>query len=857
MFLYGYLFTNSNQTHWSRDDGVPFKNGEYSYKFDEPMHGHLLQVVAPGYLPKSSRVFKSDEGKVRFDFALQRGRGPAGTIVTADGKKAVGAEVGLATREKRAFLDGGRFDRSQNRAEVVTTDKHGRFSFLPQDTEEYILLVFHEEGFAECTAAELQSNREIVLEPWGRLQGQVRLGDKPDVGRQVSYQPKRPDGIPSHHFIWSYGYETNTNENGRFEFERVIPGTGTLSRVVVTAFLDSWQHSPCWQTPVEIQPHQTTWATIGGTGRPVSGRLVLDREPDVQVDWTTNEPATIQRWDIQSGSHKEPYARYAANLAASGEFRIPDVPPGDYKLIVPVNNPPRPNACGAGSELGRAELIFSVPNLADVRSDDVLELGAITAKLFDTLEPGEMAPDFVAERLEGGTMRLTEYRGRLVVLDFWATWCGPCLAEMPTFQKLQKEFGDDSRFALLSLSCDQTAEPARDYVKARSLIWDHAHVTGTQAKAPRDYTVRTLPATFLIAPDGKVLAKNLRGDDLVRAVKSSMRDKELFTTRTDTAPARFPVVRFEVDESSSDVGSPAIVILDNVDPSFEKDQPHHDGLRVVDADGHELWSVSGLNNSQTVGGVHGVAVDRERGRIYVRENVADRITAFTISGQKLWHIDGVDAGCLRVDGVTGNLWCSGGPRLNSGETVVFDSDGNELAAFPYRAIDMTYDPKSDAFWLVGYEIIKLTRDGTVLFREPVKGWCFSSISANPRNGNVWIAERDHPDVANSKNRLWCRSTDGTVLRQLELGETDIFVVECDPRSGDAIFSGYRSGLNRVSIGGDPQKVGDHSAKNIAVGKNGDIWIATEEAVLRIDERGQTMATTPFSSKSGQAWVATY
>lgn len=854
---HGFLFTNTNRNHWSRDEGVPYKNGEYSYKFDEPMHGHLLQVVAPGYLPKTSRVFKSHEGTVQFNFSLKRGQGPSGIIKTADGGPAIGAEVGLATREKRAFLDGGRFDRSQNQAEVVTTDENGRFSFLPQDADEFVLLVFHEAGFAEVTGEELASDGGIVLQPWGKLQGQVLLGDKPEVGREVSYSPKRPDGSLSHHFVWSYGYETKSDGNGRFEFDRVIPGPGTLSRVVVTAFLKTWQHSPCWQTPVEIQPHETTEATIGGTGRPVSGKVVLDRDPDVEVDWTSNEPATIVRWNSQTGRRGDPYARYAANINASGEFRIPDVPAGDYKLTVPVNNPPRPNACGAGSELGKAELVFTVPDITGSRSDDVHELGTVTAKLFDTLEPGELAPDFVAERLDGGTMRLSEYRGQLVVLDFWATWCGPCLAEMPTFQKLQEEFGGNSRFALISLSCDNTAESAKEYVEANSLSWHHAHVAGTQAKAPRDYTVRSLPATFLVAPDGTVLAKNLRGEDLIRAVQASVKDEDLFTTVADGRPARFPVVRFEVDKKAPDISGSGIAILDNIDPTFDKDKPHDDRLRIFNADGDELWSRGGLNNAGTVGGVHGAAVDRKRGRIYIRENVADRITAFNLAGQRLWQIDAVDTGCILVDEKTGNLWCSGGPNLKSGETVLFDAEGNEVAAFPYHAIDMAYDPKTDAFWLVGYEIIKLARDGEVLFRESVEGWCCPSVSVNPNDGSVWIAERDHPDVARSKNRLWCRDANGTVLRELDLGDSDVFVVACEPKSGVALFSGYKAGLKRVSLAGEPQEVSDYVAKSISVSPTGEIWIATEEAVLRIDEHGDVKVNVSFDANSKQSWIAAF
>src|SRR5690606_32101420 len=166
---------------------------------------------------------------------------------------------------------------------------------------------------------------------------------------------------------------------------RVMPGSGSLCRVVITEFMDSWQHSPCWQTSVVVHSNETTAATIGGSGRPVAGKIVLDRQPDVDIDWATNEPATVERWEISTNSRDKSYARYAGNLDASGKFQIPDIPAGDYRLTVPVNNPPRPNSCGAGTAIGKAEFVFTIPPIQDGRSDEPLNLGAITAELFDTL----------------------------------------------------------------------------------------------------------------------------------------------------------------------------------------------------------------------------------------------------------------------------------------------------------------------------------------------------------------------------------------------------------------------------------------------------------------------------------------
>ena len=78
---------------------------------------------------------------------------------------------------------------------------------------------------------------------------------------------------------------------------------------------------------------------------------------------------------------------------------------------------------------------------------------------------GDLAPDFTAPRLDGGQFKLSEQRGKLVLLDFWATWCQPCLAEMPAIKDIQQTFGADPRFLLVGLSCDEATELPRSTPK--------------------------------------------------------------------------------------------------------------------------------------------------------------------------------------------------------------------------------------------------------------------------------------------------------------------------------------------------------------------------------------------------------
>ena len=854
----GYILRNSDRFYWSRDEGPSFSDGKYSFKFDEPSEAYALQFIAPGYLPAESRQFRLDEGKQTFDIQLQPGNGPTGTVLLPSGKSAAGAQVGVATQEQHAYLSNGQFHRSGNSAELVTADDQGTFQLTPSKEPQFLLIVTHDGGYAEVLSDQFSKDNQIKLEAWGRIEGRVMQGSKPDANRDVSFWPER-DGA-RHNFIFTNDYRAKTDAEGRFQFDRVIPGPGIVSRVVVTQFIKSSQHAPCWQTAVDVRPTETAIVTVGGSGRPVIGQLKFDREPDFAQDWTSNEPASIS--PVRSkGDQKDAFSvRYMAGIAQDGKFSIPDVPAGDYELTVPVNNPPVPNACGAGTAIGQAKLKFTVPPMPAERSDEPLDLGTVTATLFDTLDVGEEAPLFVLSGLSGGSVRLSDFRGKLVLLDFWATWCQPCLAEMPTLQELQKEFAENPRFALIGMACDNEPESAKKYADEKELTWTHAH-SGFQGSATATkYTVRSIPATFLIGPDGRVLAKNLLGEELKRAVAAALADDKLFEAAKSAAPpVRFPVVRFgEPKDAPKLPAKPAALVMDDRDPDYEKDHIPTDAISLYSDSGEPLWTISGLNNCQSVGGSHRIAIDRTRERIYFCEAVANRITAIKFAGNKIWQVDSIESDTLAIDEKTGNLWSSGGESLVRGETVVFDPDGNEIAAFPFRGIDIVYDSYSDKFWLAGYEILQVDRHGQIQFRIPVNGngtWCTPSISINPKDGTAWVGERDHPDVVGSENRLWKIDAQGKV-QKTALGEIDPFLVTNDPTTGDAWLC-FR-GLHRTSAAGPAKEMSPIKATYISASSNGtDLWATTEDSLLKLDAQGKEVSRRALAKPSQQIWLLAF
>jgi peroxiredoxin len=139
---------------------------------------------------------------------------------------------------------------------------------------------------------------------------------------------------------------------------------------------------------------------------------------------------------------------------------------------------------------------------------------------------GKAAPSFTTEDIHGKTVRLEAYRGKYVLIDFWATWCAPCIAELPRVQAAYRTY-HDAGFEVIAISLDDSKTAVVDFAKARNIPWPQLHNASGSADLVEGFGVSSIPATYLIDPQGTVIRIDLRGkaldEVLGRLIKTPVR----------------------------------------------------------------------------------------------------------------------------------------------------------------------------------------------------------------------------------------------------------------------------------------------------------------------------------------------
>ncbi len=219
----------------------------------------------------------------------------------------------------------------------------------------------------------------------------------------------------------------------------------------------------------------------------------------------------------------DPSKRDSVNKSMSGQYQRFQ---GDLKAFI-ARNPNSPalfaavNAVDAKADFQTYEslvkqLVGAFGDSPTIKKLEKNYLGAKAQALAnDKLAPGKEAPDFEETKPDGSKMKLSDLRGNVVLLDFWASWCGPCRRENPHVVKLYEKYKDQG-FTVMSVSLDKDKQRWLDAIEKDHLAWPN-HVSDLKfwsSKAAKLYGVSGIPFTVLIDKDGKIIRTKLRGAQL-------------------------------------------------------------------------------------------------------------------------------------------------------------------------------------------------------------------------------------------------------------------------------------------------------------------------------------------------------
>jgi len=140
------------------------------------------------------------------------------------------------------------------------------------------------------------------------------------------------------------------------------------------------------------------------------------------------------------------------------------------------------------------------------------------------LTVGLPAPPFATEDIDGRPVELEGLRGKIVLLEFWSTTCGPCYPEIPHLKQVVQELGDDG--VVLGISLDRESKALRKILEQEAMSWPQLFDgLGFRGEIPKRYNINGIPSSYLIGSDGDIVAKGLRGEELIVAVRELLRSE--------------------------------------------------------------------------------------------------------------------------------------------------------------------------------------------------------------------------------------------------------------------------------------------------------------------------------------------
>jgi RNA polymerase sigma factor (sigma-70 family) len=461
--------------------------------------------------PRFDVVVREGRSVSGVDFTLIRGTVFRGSVTAGPNKRPVPKHWITLIRDggevpKDLLEPGDQFSRPIQVQIGAMTDESGHFStrLAPGTYTVIDLPRMKDETIVVKDEAEIVRDYKLARPEKGPLSGRVVLAGSKDEGiAEAKVEILSASGR------MAMPLQVFADKNGRFQTERGLDKTylcahspdGSLGGV---AEIDD----EAKEVVIVLAPTASaTGILLDPNGKPVANEEISwGRYYIIDEDRQISQHAFVPK----------------VKTDANGRFHLPDLVVGeDYPVSLERNNrylmaclvhPESPGPI----DLGTVQAGAYKPSATEQAKQAA---AAMSSFRNDAPGAGKLAPVIAATTLDGKPLGLDAFKGKYVLLDFWATWCAPCIAEIPRLRAIHDEFGEDGRFAILSLSVDEKIDEPRTFQAKHKLPWTQAFLgKGIHGPQPESFGIIAIPAFVLIGPDGKIVARGMRGDDIKKEV---------------------------------------------------------------------------------------------------------------------------------------------------------------------------------------------------------------------------------------------------------------------------------------------------------------------------------------------------
>ncbi|GJM25006.1 MAG: hypothetical protein DHS20C16_14210 [Phycisphaerae bacterium] len=441
-----------------------------AFKLEGILPGGLsVKVTSKGYADHDARIREAENAGLQ---SIQLSPERIVNLTVVDDKKSPIARVVIET-----------IDSPHRKYRQATTDAKGqaRLDGLDFDCESLMVRLTHTtmvsdiefDRTLELPTDKRESDHELVMASAGIVTGKITSVSPeytmrepvPANGARVSIGRTAQEAAPK---SWS-------DFEGLYEIHGVADGP-----TVVTVHLTG-------QAPelraINVKAGESTTADFKlAPGRSITG-VVKDAEGNGHPG--THITATEWRGHSTLG--------LAAISNANGNFEILDAPVDAFAVSVYAD--------------GFLPLVDQVitADKSSYQFDLKVDPRATASEMAASIKPGEAAPDFAVKTLDGTSLKLADLTGKIVVLDFWATWCGPCIGEIPGMIDIQKTYAARKDVVIISVSLDADEAKLKSFVNDRKMNWHHVFgESGNANKTADAYGVVAIPSLFVIDQKGKI-----------------------------------------------------------------------------------------------------------------------------------------------------------------------------------------------------------------------------------------------------------------------------------------------------------------------------------------------------------------